>query len=141
MIKADRRAFVSRRHVLQSAGALLAHSILLPPVARATESTKRNRDVLYGQDTLPIGIRSRRVDTNNGVTLHILESGFESPNRPCVVLLHGYPELAYIWRNQLLPLAQPASMSSHRIFAATDAASRSLFRSTTISCRIPCSIA
>ena len=106
MIKADRRAFVSRRHVLQSAGALLAHSILLPPVARATESTKRNKDVLYGQDRLPIGIRSRRVDTNNGVTLHILESGFESPNRPCVVLLHGYPELAYIWRNQLLPVAQ-----------------------------------
>jgi pimeloyl-ACP methyl ester carboxylesterase len=46
------------------------------------------------------------VDTNNGVVLHILEAGFETPGKPCVVLLHGFPELAYCWRNQLLPLAR-----------------------------------
>jgi pimeloyl-ACP methyl ester carboxylesterase len=45
------------------------------------------------------------VDTNNGVVLHILEAGFEAPDKPCVVLLHGFPELAYTWRHQLLPLA------------------------------------
>jgi pimeloyl-ACP methyl ester carboxylesterase len=106
MIKADRNVSMSRRRLLQNAGALLAHSALLSTLARANQSTARNTDVLYGQDTLPIGIRSRRIDTNNGVTLHILESGFESPKRPCVVLLHGYPELAYIWRHQLLPLSQ-----------------------------------
>jgi pimeloyl-ACP methyl ester carboxylesterase len=37
--------------------------------------------------------------------MHVLEAGFEEQGRPCVVLLHGFPELAYTWRNQLLPLA------------------------------------
>ena len=27
--------------------------------------------------------------------MHILEAGFETPNGPCVLLLHGFPELAY----------------------------------------------
>jgi pimeloyl-ACP methyl ester carboxylesterase len=52
-------------------------------------------------------VRSRRIDTHNGIVLHILEAGFEEPAKPCVVLLHGFPELAYCWRNQLLPLAGP----------------------------------
>ena len=66
----------------------------------------KNRNVEYGQDTLPLGIRSRRIDNHNGVKMHILEAGFEAPGQPCVVLLHGFPELAYSWRNQLLPLAE-----------------------------------
>ena len=37
--------------------------------------------------------------------MHVLEAGFEVRGRPCVVLLHGFPELAYSWRNQFLPLA------------------------------------
>jgi len=64
-----------------------------------------NDSVEYGSTVLPRGVRSRRVDTNNGVVLHILEAGFDGPRKPCVVLLHGFPELAYCWRNQLLPLA------------------------------------
>jgi len=67
--------------------------------------TISNPHVKYGQDALPAGIRSRLVDNNNGVTIHILEAGFEPPVKPCVVLLHGFPELAYTWRNQLLPIA------------------------------------
>jgi pimeloyl-ACP methyl ester carboxylesterase len=47
-----------------------------------------------------------RIDTNNQVVLHVLEAGFGFPGRPCVVLLHGFPELAYTWRNQMLPLAR-----------------------------------
>jgi pimeloyl-ACP methyl ester carboxylesterase len=35
----------------------------------------------------------------------LLEAGFESQERPCVVLLHGFPELAYSWRKVMLPLA------------------------------------
>jgi len=66
----------------------------------------QNYGVEYGRNTLPLGVRSRRVDTNNGVVLHILEAGFERPGKPCVVLLHGFPELAYCWRNQLLHLAR-----------------------------------
>ncbi|WP_331609173.1 alpha/beta hydrolase [Povalibacter sp.] len=64
-----------------------------------------NGDVLYGRDTLPGGIRSRQIATRTGVNLHILEAGHLGTARPCVVLLHGFPELAYSWRNQLLPLA------------------------------------
>lgn len=54
---------------------------------------------------LPAGIRSRFVDDVNGLTMHVLEAGFETPGRPCVLLLHGFPELAYSWRKVMLPLA------------------------------------
>ena len=53
----------------------------------------------------PPGIRSRFVPNGNGLTMHLLEAGFEGRNRPCVLLLHGFPELAYSWRKVLLPLA------------------------------------
>jgi hypothetical protein len=53
----------------------------------------------YGNATLPAGIRSRMVDNVNGMTVHMLEAGFEVADRPCVLLLlHGFPELAYSWR-------------------------------------------
>ena len=64
-----------------------------------------NHDVLYGQGVLAAGVRSRLVDNNNGCTMHVLEAGFEQPGRPCVLLLHGFPELAFSWRKQLLFLA------------------------------------
>ena len=54
---------------------------------------------------LPAGIRSRFVDGVNGLRMHVLEAGFESPGRPCVLLLHGFPELAYSWRKVVAPLA------------------------------------
>ena len=55
---------------------------------------------------LPEGIRSRLIHEVNGITLHILEAGFDGPGRPLIVLLHGFPELAYSWRKVMLPLAQ-----------------------------------
>ena len=39
---------------------------------------------------LPAGIRSRFVDGVNGLRMHVLEAGHESPNRPCVLLLHAF---------------------------------------------------
>jgi len=66
----------------------------------------RNADVAYGETTLPAGIRSRFVNNGNGITMHFLEAGFEAANRPCVLLLHGFPELAYSWRKVMLPLAE-----------------------------------
>jgi alpha-beta hydrolase superfamily lysophospholipase len=95
---------VIRRNIVQGIGAAMAYSALTSEGLAAAMGP--NQNVEYGQDTLPVGIRSRRVDNNNGVTMHILEAGFERPGRPCIVLLHGFPELAYTWRNQLLPLAQ-----------------------------------
>jgi pimeloyl-ACP methyl ester carboxylesterase len=59
----------------------------------------------YGNGTLPAAIRSRTVDNNNGLVVHVLEAGFETAGRPCVLLLHGFPELAYSWRKVMLPLA------------------------------------
>jgi len=59
----------------------------------------------YGDGILPSGIRSRLV-TANGISLHVLEAGFEQTGRPLVVLIHGFPELAYSWRKQMLPLAE-----------------------------------
>jgi pimeloyl-ACP methyl ester carboxylesterase len=37
--------------------------------------------------------------------MHVLEAGFEVKDRPCVLLLHGFPELAYSWRKVMLPIA------------------------------------
>lgn len=65
----------------------------------------RNPDVAYGETTLPAGIRSRFVANGNGITMHLLEAGFAGTGRPGVLLLHGFPELAYSWRKVLLPLA------------------------------------
>jgi hypothetical protein len=44
------------------------------------------------------GIRSRFVRNINGLDMHVLEAGFEARGRPLVLLLHGFPELAYSWR-------------------------------------------
>src|SRR5690349_91598 len=55
---------------------------------------------------LPQGVRPRFVDGVNGLRLHILEAGHERPRRPLVLLLHGFPELAYSWRKVIVPLAE-----------------------------------
>lgn len=54
---------------------------------------------------LPAGIRSRFVPGINGLRMHLLEAGHETPGRPAVLLLHGFPELAYSWRKVMVPLA------------------------------------
>src|SRR5262249_35835563 len=41
----------------------------------------------------------------NGLAVHILESGYETSERPAVLLLHGFPELAYSWRKVMPALA------------------------------------
>ena len=54
---------------------------------------------------LPAGIRSRFVPDINGLRVHVLEAGFEQRGRPCVLLLHGFPEIAYSWRRIMPALA------------------------------------
>jgi pimeloyl-ACP methyl ester carboxylesterase len=46
-------------------------------------------------------VRSRYI-TTNGVRLYCLESG--PADGPLVLLLHGFPELAYSWRHQVVAL-------------------------------------
>src|SRR5215475_6536022 len=55
---------------------------------------------------LPSSIRSRTIDGINGLTMHVLEAGFETRGRPCLLLLHGFPELAFSWRKVMPLLAE-----------------------------------
>ncbi len=90
---------LTRRQVLRSLAAAP-----LAPLAFA--QPRANPDVAYGATTIPAGIRSRLVTGVNGITMHALEAGFESAGRPAVLLIHGFPELAYSWRHVMLPLAK-----------------------------------
>lgn len=49
-------------------------------------------------------ISSRFVEDNNGLRMHVLEAGVVG--QPCILLLHGFPELAYSWRKIMAPLAR-----------------------------------
>ena len=53
---------------------------------------------------LPPGVVSRFVEGVNGLRMHLLEAG--EAGLPCVVLLHGFPELAFSWRKILPQLAE-----------------------------------
>jgi pimeloyl-ACP methyl ester carboxylesterase len=55
--------------------------------------------------TLAPGIRSGIARDINGLDVHVLEAGFEAKGRPLVLLLHGFPELAYSWRKVMPRLA------------------------------------
>jgi pimeloyl-ACP methyl ester carboxylesterase len=58
----------------------------------------------FDPDILPQGIRARMVPGVNGLTMHVLEAG--EPGRPCILLLHGFPELAWSWRKVMPALAE-----------------------------------
>jgi pimeloyl-ACP methyl ester carboxylesterase len=91
---------VTRRRLLQGLGAMVAPA-LVRTVVRAAQQTADTAP--YSASILPPGIRSRFVDNVNGLRVHVLEAGFGA-NRPGVVLLHGFPELAYSWRKVMLPI-------------------------------------
>ena len=93
-------ALINRRSMLQ-----IMAAAPFAAAARARAQTS-NPDVAYGATTIPIGIRSRLIPNINGITMHALEAGYEGANRPAVLLVHGFPELAYSWRHVMLPLAK-----------------------------------
>src|SRR3989475_10663998 len=97
----DWRETMTRRQLLQGLAAML---IGFSAAARAP--TQETSYVAYGGTTLPAGIRSRFINNINGITYHVLEAGFENAGRPCVLLIHGFPELAYSWRKVIQPLAR-----------------------------------
>ncbi len=58
---------------------------------------------------LPDGVQSRDLPIATGLQMHLLEAGRPqagAPPKPLVLLLHGFPELAFSWRHQLPALAQ-----------------------------------
>lgn len=95
-------AHPSRRALLTAAGVALAQSRRARAAVVQTDFSKLPP---YGNGTIPAGIRSRPIAHVNGLTVHILEAGYETPRRPAVLLLHGFPELAYSWRKVMPSLA------------------------------------
>jgi pimeloyl-ACP methyl ester carboxylesterase len=71
---------------------------------------QQTTDAPLNADVLPRGVRARFVDNVNGIRTHVLEAGFAASSgsispRPAILLVHGFPELAYSWRKVMLPLA------------------------------------
>lgn len=94
---------ISRRDVLQGlAGSVTA--VAVRRIGRA-QTTSPASIGPYRPDVLPSGIRSRFVHNINGLSMHVLEAGFERKAGRALLLVHGFPELAYSWRRVMLPLA------------------------------------
>src|SRR6266436_4668031 len=97
---------LSRRDFVATASAVAGGFALAQGTARAAiVRTDITNLPPYGNGTLPPGIRSRPVGNVNGLTVHILEAGYETAGRPAVLLLHGFPELAFSWRKVMPSLA------------------------------------
>jgi pimeloyl-ACP methyl ester carboxylesterase len=86
--------------VLGSGWALAASAQISPGQGRSTMPA----DPITDTPTLP-GIRQRTLSDINGLCVRVLEAGYETPGRPAVLLLHGFPETAYSWRKVMVPLA------------------------------------
>ena len=93
---------LTRRELIQGLGVVVASAAAAkkvgaqpPPAAIGPLSA----------DVLPPGIRSRFVDDINGLRMHVLEAGYGQSGREAVLLVHGFPELAYSWRKVMGPLA------------------------------------
>ena len=89
-------ARVTRRQLMEGLGAIVA-SASITGTARASQPPA-GEAAPYDPSVLPSGIRSRFVNNVNGLRMHVLEAGFEAANRPAVLMIHGFPELAYSWR-------------------------------------------
>src|SRR3984957_17545140 len=96
---------LSRRSFLTTAAAAGFGGWVIAPARAAIVHTDFSALPPYGNGTLPAGIRSRHIANVNGMTVHILEAGYETPGRPAVLLLHGFPELAYSWRKVMASVA------------------------------------
>lgn len=105
-VEENSAAALSRRGFVLTASAVAASvAALVQPARAAIVQTDLSTLLPYGNGTIPAGIRTRTANNNNGLTVHFLEAGYETPGRPLVMLLHGFPELAYSWRKVMLPLA------------------------------------
>lgn len=108
---------LSRRHILYGLSSLGLASLGATSVGAGTASAQPTGLGVelepYPSAWLPDGVRSRFVNNINGLRVHVLEAGYETPNQPALLLLHGFPELAYSWRNVMVPLAE----AGYHVFA------------------------
>lgn len=98
---------LSRRQLIWNLSTGLAAATMSPrALLTARRSTiASSAQAPYPDDLLSSGIRSRFVDNVNGLRMHLLEAGYDTTSRAAVLLLHGFPELAYSWRNVMPRLA------------------------------------
>ena len=57
------------------------------------------------ESRLPDGVRVRVIASGTGLDMRVLEAGWQAPARPMLLLLHGFPELAFSWRKVMPALA------------------------------------
>ncbi len=67
--------------------------MIAPRFAGGMAAGEGDEDGPLSTPSLPAGIRARMVPGINGLTMHVLEAG--DAGRPALLLLHGFPELAY----------------------------------------------
>ena len=96
-------ARVSRREVLQGLTASVTAAALTRSKSAQAQTTAPIGPL--PSNILPPGVRSRFVENVNGLRMHVLEAGFEKRSGRALLLVHGYPELAYSWRKVMVPLA------------------------------------
>jgi pimeloyl-ACP methyl ester carboxylesterase len=97
---------VTRRQLLCALAALAPAA----SVAKTRAAQPTTTDAPLSADVLPRGVRARFVGNVNGIRMHVLDAGFAASSgsispRPAILLVHGFPELAYSWRKIMLPLA------------------------------------
>jgi hypothetical protein len=95
---------------------LLAILILLFPALHWTGNQPRLDAVAVAQRDTGIPLESSRVDVGD-VTLHVVQAG--PADGPPVLLLHGFPEFWYAWRDIIPLLAAAGYRVIVRISAAT----------------------
>jgi pimeloyl-ACP methyl ester carboxylesterase len=64
----------------------------------------QNKNYGHPDLTLPEGVISDFVDNGNGLRMHVLRSEKMTKDSALVLLMHGFPELAYSWRKIIPPL-------------------------------------
>lgn len=103
----------SRRRFLGTVVAAASVAGAVRPAGAQTPAPSQTAPGPYSSDVLPPGIRSRVIENVNGIRVHVLDAGYETPNRPAVLLIHGFPELAYSWRHVMPALAK----AGYHVFA------------------------
>ena len=101
---------LTRRQLLQgaAAGIAIAATAARSGAAATVHGTTQPDDEIgpFEDDVLPAGVHSRIVTGVNGLRMHVLEAGSRAEARAGVLLLHGFPELAYSWRRLMPALAE-----------------------------------
>ena len=97
------RAGITRRRLLQGVAEAMIVAGCAPRSVLGQTSAASAAPL--PASVLPPGIRSRFVDNVNGLRMHLLEAGFETTGRRAVLMIHGFPELAYSWRKVMGPVA------------------------------------